>query len=181
MRISLIIPAIVATAMTLSACTTPASEAGLPSAQTATATASAGDGPSTSVTPPTEPSQGNPVTLPPDFDAYQNACIPLKDLREDAWLLVAPMVRSSPTDASRQAALVPTLIDYARSARIDEYGDPRVTDAKARVAGYVNVLKELRRAASSFAANPNETTYATWEEVWAVVDGSAALLTYQCR
>ena len=91
------------------------------------------------------------------------------------------MALSSPTDAGRQAQLIAFLIDSTRATRLEDFGDGRVVDAQLRVAGFANTLRELRKAAKVYARDASGESYSAWEEAWFVVDGSAELLTYQCR
>lgn len=130
---------------------------------------------------PARPSPTARVSLPPEFDAYQNACIQLKALREDARLLAPPMALSTPTDAARQAQFIAFLIDATRATLLEDFGDSRVADARLRVAGFADTLRELRRSARVYAQSGSRESYSAWEKAWFVADGSAAVLTYRCR
>lgn len=130
---------------------------------------------------PARPSVSAPTPLPPTFDAYQNACVQLKALREKAWGLAPPMALSTPTDAARQAQFIAFLIDATRVTLLEDFGDGRVADARLRVAGFADTLRELRKSARVYAQSGSRESYSAWEKAWFVADGSAAVLTYGCR
>lgn len=130
---------------------------------------------------PARPSPTARVSLPPEFDAYQNACIQLKALREDARPLAPPLAFSTPTDAARQAQFILFLIDSTRATKLEDFGDSRVVDAQLRLASFASTLRELRKSAKDYAQSGSGEAYTAWEEAWFVADGSAQLLTYRCR
>ena len=168
----------------LSACgvsgSTPASVDGAIANVTSSSTSSQ-PVPSKTATRPQPAPTLSAVPLPPDFDAYQNACVRLKTLSQGVWQLAPPMTLSSPQDASRQAQSAKWLKDQAESTVLEDFGDPRVNDARIMISVYINSLAELRRSANRYATSPSSGNYQAWEESWHVVNGSATSLTFGCR
>lgn len=119
--------------------------------------------------------------LPPNFDPYQNACIRLRSIAKGIWQLAPPMALSLPEDAWNQSRLVPLIIDSTLWTSIEDFGDRRVIEAKGRVAGYLDSLDALKTTARTYAKNPTQRTYRSWEDAWHVVNASATSLTFGCN
>lgn len=128
--------------------------------------------------PVNPPSSGTP--LPPNFDAFQNACIPLGIVGDKMHQLARPMALGTPEDAWRQAQVIPWMIDSVLATRLEDFGDPRVVDAQGRLVNFADSLARLRKAAKQFANSPSAANYASWEEAWFMANDSATFLTFQC-